>query len=69
MNHTVDFVLALILLCGSVIGAQLGAVTSKRLKADQLKILLALIVLVVTAKMLLGLLMTPEHLLSYRGGH
>jgi hypothetical protein len=24
---------------------------------------------VVTAKMLLGLLMTPEHLLSYRGGH
>jgi uncharacterized membrane protein YfcA len=69
MNHTVDFVLALILLCGSVIGAQLGAVTSKRLKADQLKILLALIVLGVTAKMLLGLLMTPEHLLSYRGGH
>jgi len=69
MNHTVDFVLALILLCGSVIGAQLGALTSKRLKADQLKILLALIVLVVTAKMLLGLLMTPEHLLSYRGGH
>jgi uncharacterized membrane protein YfcA len=69
LNHTVDFVLALILLCGSVIGAQLGAVTSKRLKADQLKILLALIVLGVTAKMLLGLLMTPEHLLSYRGGH
>jgi len=69
LNHTVDFVLALILLCGSVIGAQLGAVTSKRLKADQLKILLALIVLGVTAKMLLGLLTTPEHLLSYRGGH
>jgi len=69
MNHTVDFVLALILLCGSVIGAQLGAVTSKRLKADQLKILLALIVLGVTAKMLMGLLMTPDHLLGYRGGH
>jgi len=69
MNHTVDFVLALILLIGSVIGAQLGAMTSKRLKADQLKILLAVIVLGVTAKMLLGLLVTPEHLLSYRGGH
>lgn len=69
LNHTVDFVLALILLLGSVIGAQLGAVTSKRLKADQLKILLAIIVLGVTAKMLLGLLMAPEHLLSYRGGH
>ncbi len=69
MNHTVDFVLALILLCGSVIGAQLGAVTSKRLKADQLKILLAVIVLGVTVKMLMGLLLTPDHLLSYRGGH
>jgi uncharacterized membrane protein YfcA len=68
LNHTVDFVLALILLLGSVIGAQLGAVMSKRLKADQLKILLALIVLVVTAKMLMGLLLTPEFLLSYRGG-
>ncbi|MFH1609248.1 MAG: sulfite exporter TauE/SafE family protein [Candidatus Bipolaricaulota bacterium] len=69
LNHTVDFVLALILLCGSVLGAQLGALTSKRLKADQLKILLALIVLAVTAKMLVGLLLAPEHLLGYRGGH
>jgi uncharacterized membrane protein YfcA len=69
LNHTVDFVLALILLCGSVLGAQLGALTSKRLKADQLKILLAIIVLGVTVKMLTGLLLTPDHLLSYRGGH
>jgi uncharacterized membrane protein YfcA len=69
LNHTVDFVLALILLCGSVIGAQVGAVTSKRLKADQLKVLLAVIVLGVTVKMLMGLLATPEFLLSYKGGH
>ena len=69
INHTVDFVLALILLCGSVVGAQVGAVTSRRLKADQLKILLAVIVLVVTVKMLMGLLVTPEHLLEYKGGH
>lgn len=69
LNHTVDFVLALILLLGSTIGAQVGAATSKRLKADQLKILLAIIVLGVTVKMLLGLLMTPDHLLSYQGGH
>ena len=33
VNHTVDFLLALILLFGSVIGAQLGARVSKRLKA------------------------------------
>ncbi len=68
LNHTVDFILALFLLCGSVIGAQIGAVTSKRLKADQLKVLLAIIVLVVTVKMLMGLLVTPEFLLSYKGG-
>jgi hypothetical protein len=67
LNRTVDFVLALFLLLGSVVGAQVGAQVSKRLKADQLKILMALIVLVVTAKMLLGLLMTPESLLSYGG--
>ncbi|MGD8320822.1 MAG: sulfite exporter TauE/SafE family protein [Gemmatimonadota bacterium] len=69
LNRTVDFVLALFLLLGSVVGAQVGAQVSKRLKADQLKILMALIVLVVTAKMLLGLLVTPEFLLSYGGGH
>jgi hypothetical protein len=69
VNHTVDFVLALILLFGSVIGAQLGARVSKRLNADQLKILMALIVLVVMVKMLLGLLLSPEILVAYKGGH
>ncbi|MGD2069493.1 MAG: sulfite exporter TauE/SafE family protein [Gemmatimonadota bacterium] len=69
LNHTVDFVLALFLLLGSVIGAQIGAAASKRLKADQLKILMATIVLVVTVKMLLGLLLRPDYLLSYAGGH
>ena len=69
MNHTVDFILALILLFGSVVGAQIGARISKRLKADQLKILLAAIVLAVTVKMLLGLLLAPEFLVAYKGGH
>ncbi len=68
-NHTVDFVLALILLLGSTIGAQFGVKISKRLKADQLKILLASLVLVVMVKMLLDLLLTPNILLSYIGGH
>jgi len=69
LNRTVDFVLALFLLLGSVVGAQIGAQLSTRLKADQLKILMAVIVLGVTTKMLLGLLMTPDFLLSYAGGH
>jgi uncharacterized membrane protein YfcA len=69
MNRTVDFILALLLLFGSVIGAQIGARISKRLKADQLKILMSVIVLAVMVKMLLGLLIAPEILVSYSGGH
>jgi uncharacterized membrane protein YfcA len=69
VNHTVDLVLALLLLVGSVIGAQVGARVSKRLKADQLKILMAIIVLLVMGKMLLDLLLPPEFLLTYKGGH
>jgi uncharacterized protein len=69
MNHTVDFLLALLLLIGSVVGAQVGVRVGKRLKADQLKILMALVVLGVMLKMLLGLLLRPEFLLAYKGGH
>ena len=68
-NHTVDFMLALILLIGSTIGAQFGAKISRRLNADQLKIILASIVLLVMAKMLFGLLLKPQILLTYVGGH
>ena len=52
MNHTVDFVLALLLLFGSVLGAQIGVRISRRLKAEQLKILMSVIVLLVMVKML-----------------
>ncbi|MGD8278878.1 MAG: sulfite exporter TauE/SafE family protein, partial [Gemmatimonadota bacterium] len=69
LNQTVDFVLALVLLLGSVVGAQVGALVSKRLNADQLKILMAIIVLVVTVKMLLGLVLPPDILVAYAGGH
>ena len=68
-NHTVDFVLALILLIGSTLGAQFGAKISRRLKGDQLKIILASLVLLVMTKMLFGLLLKPEVLLTYIGGH
>ncbi|HBZ54180.1 MAG TPA: permease, partial [Syntrophobacteraceae bacterium] len=68
-NHNVDFILALILLLGSSLGAQVGAKVSKRLKGDQLKILLASLVLLVMVKMLLDLLLTPDTLLDYIGGH
>ena len=68
-NHTVDFILALILLLGSTLGAQFGARVSKKLKGDQLKILLASLVLFVMVKMLLDLLIHPHIMLGFKGGH
>jgi hypothetical protein len=69
MNRTVDFVLALVLLVASATGAQVGARISKRLQADQLKIMMAGIILAAMVAMLLGLVLRPATLLSYPGGH
>jgi uncharacterized membrane protein YfcA len=68
-NHTVDLLLAVFLLVGSTTGAQIGARISSHMKADQLKIVLASIVLVVMVKMALDLLLPPGALFSYQGGH
>jgi hypothetical protein len=68
-NHTVDLVLAILLLIGSTIGAQFGARLSRRLKGDQLKILLASLVLIVMIQMFLGLVLSPDILLAYKEGH
>ncbi|MFH0782846.1 MAG: sulfite exporter TauE/SafE family protein [Pseudomonadota bacterium] len=68
-NHTVDFILALLLLIGSAIGAQVGAKVGKKLGGEQLKILLASLVLIVMFKMLYDLLARPDVLLAYMGGH
>lgn len=68
-NHSVDFVLAVLLLVGSTVGAQVGAVFGRKLKAEQLKILLAVIVLAVTVKIVFELTLTPSLLLSQAGGH
>lgn len=66
-NHSVDLVLALILLAGSSIGAQFGARASRRLPAEQMRLLLAIIVLGVMAKIFLGLVLKPEYLLDMKG--
>ena len=68
-NHNVDFILAVLLLLGSTVGAQAGAVFGRKLKGEQLKIILAVIVLVVTVKIIFELTMTPSLLLSQAGGH
>lgn len=59
-NQTVDVVLATLLLIGGVVGAQLGARASSRFRAEELRAILALIVLLVGLRMGLGLFLTPE---------
>lgn len=68
-NHNVDFILAVLLLLGSTVGAQVGAVFGRKLKGEQLKIILAVIVLVVTVKIVFDLTLTPSLLLTQAGGH
>ena len=70
-NFTVDVVLAVLLLIGGVIGAQIGTRIGVRMKAEQLRILLALMVLVVCGKLALDLLLQPAELytLGAPGGH
>lgn len=68
-NHTVDFMLAVLLLLGSTVGAQIGTVFGRKLKGEQLKIILAVIVLVVTVKIVFELTLSPSLLLAQGGGH
>jgi len=63
-NYTVDVVLAVLLLVGGVIGAQIGTRIGVRMKAEQLRILLALMVLAVCGKLAFDLLVMPSELYS-----
>jgi uncharacterized membrane protein YfcA len=67
-NHAVDFVLALLLAVGSTAGAVVGTRWGRRLRADQLKILLAIVVLAVAAKVTADIVQTPHILLSHVAG-
>ena len=62
--QTVDILLAVLLLTGAVIGAQFGSRYSVRMKGEQLRALLALLVLGVCVKMLFDLTTTPDDLYS-----
>ena len=70
-NHTVDMALAVLLLIGGVIGAQIGAQIGTKLKAEQLRVLLAALVLLVCGKLAADLLIQPAELYSLgtEGGH
>lgn len=70
-NFAVDVVLALLLLLGAVVGAQFGAKAGAKLKGEQLRVLLALMVIGVCVKIGLDLTLTPDDFygLGVAGGH
>ena len=71
LNQSVDVVLAMLLMVGGVIGAQFGAAAGVKLRGEQLRLLLALMVLVVCARIGWSLVAEPAEpfsLISTVGG-
>ncbi|MEQ7873621.1 sulfite exporter TauE/SafE family protein [Sphingomonas sp. ASV193] len=63
-THSVDIVLAALLLVGGVIGAQYGTILATRLKPDKLRLALAVMILLVAGRMALGLAWRPGEIYS-----
>ena len=66
--NTVDIMLAVLLILGGVVGAQFGTTLGAKLRAEQLRILLALLVLAVCGKLALDLFLTPDELYAISAG-
>jgi uncharacterized protein len=63
-NQSIDIVLAFLLMSGGVIGAQYGARIGQKLRGEQLRALLALLVLAVGLRLAIELFVTPDDLYS-----
>lgn len=63
-NQSIDIVLAFLLMLGGVIGAQYGARAGQKLRGEQLRLLLALLVLAVGLRLAFGLFVRPDNLFS-----
>jgi len=59
-TQTVDVVLAMLMLVGAVVGAQYGARAGMKLPGEQLRFMMALLVLGVAFRILIGLVIAPE---------
>jgi len=65
-NHLVDVVLSLILMVGGVMGAQFGARAGQKIRSEQLRLLLGLLVLAVGLRFAFGLVVPPDELFIVR---
>ena len=64
LNQTVDIVLSALMILGGVIGAQIGVRVGSQLKAEYLRGILAILVLLVCAKILTDLILTPSDIFT-----
>jgi len=67
-NHAVDAFLAIVLVAGGVIGAQIGVRIGARLRGEQLRLMLALMVIGVALRLFFGLVARPHELYSIASG-
>ena len=65
-NHLVDALLALILMVGGVTGAQFGARAGQKIRSEQLRLLLGLLILAVGIRFAFELVIRPEDLFTIR---
>jgi len=65
-NHLVDAVLALILMVGGVTGAQFGARAGQKIRGEQLRLLLGLLILSVGVRFAIELVVQPADLFTIR---
>jgi uncharacterized membrane protein YfcA len=63
-NRTVDIVLALVLMIGGVMGAQFGARAGQAIRAEQLRLMLALLVVGVAVRVAIDLVAIPDELFT-----
>ncbi|MBN8920620.1 MAG: sulfite exporter TauE/SafE family protein [Rhizobiales bacterium] len=63
-NYSVDAVLALILMVGGVIGAQFGAQAGQRVRGEQLRLLLGLMIMLVGLRFAVALIVQPDDMFS-----
>lgn len=59
-NHTVDAVLAALLILGGVIGAQIGVRIGSRVRADELRLILALLIMAIGVRLTVDLVWPPS---------
>jgi hypothetical protein len=67
-DQTVDIVLAFLLVVGGVVGVQLGVRVGSQLRGEQLRALLAILVVAVALRLLIGLITTPNDIYSIVAG-